>query len=125
MNNIYGDPPLRPPDKRPLDKTQCSSALYRSPSLSLIPAPFPTPFFPQASSLWSTPVPFSLSFSQANFLCSLSLKLQGPYFRLCNLFPESTQPSSLTSSMAHFFYPCDFPNKLLFVFEFLGSKFFS
>ena len=51
-------------------------------------------------------------------------KVQGPFCCFCNLLPELKQPSWLTAT-AHFFYLCDFLNKLCLVFEFLGSEFFN
>ena len=44
----------------------------------------------------------------------LSPKLQGLFFCLCNLFPESTEASWFTCSSAHF---CDFLNKCSLAFE--------
>lgn len=67
--------------------------------------PFPTLFFPQQERAPGVPpLPrciFPLLLPQGAFPCSLSLSLLS-----CNLFPE------LPSSMGHFFYLCDFLNKL-------------
>ena len=65
---------------------------------------------PMWLSLWSMLVPFPTLFPQVSFPClALSPKLQGLFFSLCNLFPEPI------SSTAHFFYLCDFLNKLFLI----------
>ena len=57
-------------------------------------------------------------FPQGVHLCFPSPKLWGPFFCPCNLFPEPTQPSWLTSSTAHFFYLWLSKLKNLFILKF-------
>lgn len=93
-----------------------SSGAYRgfSPSLKnaltfLIPWCYPQP--PRCS-LSGSHLHISTSSSQR-----LSSKMQEPFYCLSNLFPEPMLPRWLTSSIAQFFFLCDFLNKLSLVVE--------
>ena len=58
-------------------------------------------------SLWSKLVPFPTLFPQGlTFPCLFLSPKKGPFFCLCNLFPESI------SSATHFFYLCEFLNNI-------------
>ena len=70
-------------------------------SLSLSSPRFPPPpSLSRAHSLYAT-CPASSS-PWCIFFAFISPKLQKPFF--CSMFPEPTQPSWLTSSMAHFYF---------------------
>ena len=104
MNSLLRSSPETSAHKIPAFGKQIKSLKTKDPVPSLSPAhPCLPPFFPQGT-----------------YLCFLSPKFQGRFFYLCNLFPESTQSSWLTSSTAHFFYLCDFLNKPSLIFKFLA-----